>query len=122
MTWHTGVEVIGSTFGWIGLLYVIFRPIVWSSALIKELFPLMHYVGWIFIAFTWLNRAAWRDTGWQQLLDLVFIIAYLYLWWIFRNDGDDRWKKRRRKMLAKVKQVGRKLVVVPIPQPLPIKN
>lgn len=46
-----------------------------------------------------------------------FCLPFWILMWVQdynRDDDDDRWKKRRKRLAAKVKVVGRKLVVVPI--------
>jgi hypothetical protein len=51
--------------------------------------------------------------------DWVTLAINFWVWtdWYRHHDHDDRWKKRRKKALAKVKQVAGKLVVVPIPVP-----
>lgn len=41
--------------------------------------------------------------------------VWLCCWWVYKDtiDDDDRWKKRKKKVLDKVKRLGSKLVVVP---------
>ena len=43
-------------------------------------------------------------------------LPFWIIMWVqdYKDDHDDRWKKRRKKVLGKVKVVGRRLVVVPI--------
>jgi hypothetical protein len=56
-----------------------------------------------------------RHTGppWANALVTLF---YVGVWWLFRNTGDDDWRKRqRRRLAAKVKAAGHRLVVVPAP-------
>lgn len=58
-----------------------------------------------------------QDFDWYDPLLLVSNVA---LWWIFvvkDDDRDDRWKKRRKKATAKIKEVSGRLVVVPVPHP-----
>ena len=50
----------------------------------------------------------------------VFIPINVALWWFYivkDKDRDDRWKKRRKKATAKIKEVAGRLVVVPLPNP-----
>lgn len=50
-----------------------------------------------------------RD-GWDLVLFIIAVAAY----WFYKNiDKDDRWKRRKEKVLEKVEQVGSKLVSVP---------
>lgn len=39
----------------------------------------------------------------------------LFCWWVSRNwpDDDDRWRRRRRRLLARVQQLGSRLVITP---------
>jgi membrane protein implicated in regulation of membrane protease activity len=55
------------------------------------------------------------------LVDAICLVVNSWVWWDWyrRHDGDDQWKKRRKKALAKIKQVAGKLVVVPVPSPSP---
>lgn len=53
---------------------------------------------------------------WWDVLTSLINIWLNYDWWKNHNH-DDRWKKRRKKALSKVKQVAGKLVVVPVPTP-----
>lgn len=125
MTWHEIVQIAGAVSGWLGFIYIWARILLGRGgvpAICKELFPIMHYWGWPMNSLWCLHDAIWEAEGFMRGLNILFFFAYLGIWWIYRHDGDDRWKKRRKKALAKVKQVGRKLVIVPIPQPLPIKN
>jgi hypothetical protein len=46
----------------------------------------------------------------------IVLCQFVFEWWLWRiGKDDDRWKKRRRKAAAKVKELGGKLVVVPVP-------
>jgi hypothetical protein len=53
------------------------------------------------------------------LFDAICLVVNAWVWWDWcrNHDGDDRWKKRRKKAVAKVKQVAGRLIVVPIPAP-----
>lgn len=53
--------------------------------------------------------------------DYIFFPINLWIWWQIRenDDHDDRWKKRRKKVVSVVKVVAGKLVVVPLPGPSP---
>lgn len=55
------------------------------------------------------------DSTW----DWLALAVNFWVWtdWYRNHKDDDRWKKRRKKALSKVKQVAGKLVVVPIPAP-----
>ena len=47
-------------------------------------------------------------------LDMVFHVCYVLNWFLFKDvDDDDRWKRRRRKVLEKIRATDRGLVVVP---------
>lgn len=50
-------------------------------------------------------------TGWRVLVEILAVMA----WWAFKGEDDDRWKRRRKRVQAKIAQVGAKLVVVPAP-------
>lgn len=52
------------------------------------------------------------DPFWDTLT-LVFNSIWFYL--CLKDNKDDRWKRRKKKSLEKVKQLGGKLVVVPVP-------
>jgi len=60
----------------------------------------------------------WSAAGLFMGAVLFFLWAWLstvfYKEW--KNSDDDRWKKRRKKLKAKVKEVGGKLVVEPEPE------
>lgn len=59
-----------------------------------------------------------RHQSWGWIVwDVIVILMTFFVWIIIHNDKDkdDRWKKRRKKLAARVKQMGGKLVVVPIP-------
>lgn len=44
----------------------------------------------------------------------VLLLIGLGSWWLFRNEGDDDWRKRKREQAAsKVRAAGHRLVVVP---------
>lgn len=48
---------------------------------------------------------------------LIIYAAYMLMAILDKND---RWKKRRKKLAAKIKEVAGRLVVVPIPVPIPV--
>lgn len=53
-------------------------------------------------------------------LDSILWPVNVLVWWfsiVKDEDRDDRWKKRRKKVAEKVKEVAGKLVVVPVPSP-----
>lgn len=54
------------------------------------------------------------DGGWGMAFYPIVMLCDL-LWFLFIKDlgDDDRWKKRRKKAVAKVKEVAGRLVVVP---------
>lgn len=123
MTWHDWVTLLGSVSAWVGNIYIWSGWILGQKNPIKmELFPYMHRFGWPMCVAWCFHGAIWESTSWwHRPVNIFLALMYLGVWWIFKDDGDDRWKKRRKKMLAKIKQVGRRLVIVPIPQPQPIK-
>lgn len=48
--------------------------------------------------------------GWDVVFFMIAIAAY----WLYKNiDKDDRWQKRKEKIMEKIEQVGSKLAVVP---------
>jgi hypothetical protein len=47
-------------------------------------------------------------------LKSLFLLANAYWAWVAWYDRDDRWKRRRKRALAKVKEVAGRLVVVPV--------
>lgn len=54
-------------------------------------------------------------------LTLIWLIDVIWFW-LIKNDSDkdDRWKKRRKKAAARVKEVAGRLIVVPVPEPVPL--
>jgi hypothetical protein len=52
-----------------------------------------------------------RLLGWDSLLDACWLVD----WWLFKDEGDDRWKRRRAKLVAAIRRRGARLVVVPAP-------
>lgn len=44
----------------------------------------------------------------------LLLLCVLASWWASRHDHDDRWKKRRHRVTAKVAKIGAKLHVVPV--------
>lgn len=55
------------------------------------------------------------DSFWDRISTMVNVMIWLD--WLINHDDDDVWKKRRKKAVAKVKEVAGKLVVVPEPVP-----
>jgi hypothetical protein len=106
------VQGVGTLY-WIAYFMVRFMSLAHPSllALRKEM-----WWGMVYVAAPIANIGFWVEIDWW---DYVFGPINLLLWWdIWKHDDhDDRWKKRRKKALAKVKQVAGRLVVVPIPHP-----
>lgn len=48
-------------------------------------------------------------TGWN----IFFSASALALWWFVKDEGDDRWKRRRAKVTEKIARRGARLVVLP---------
>lgn len=44
----------------------------------------------------------------------IQIVAAYFCWHFLKDIGDDRWKRRRRKLSERVSRVGARLVVVPV--------
>lgn len=46
----------------------------------------------------------------------IVVPIRLWCWWMYRNDkdDDDRWKRRKEKLAAKISEVGGRLQVVPV--------
>lgn len=77
-----------------------------ASAIYSDMRPLMPPTAFfISISYFWdgnfFSAGLWLFNG--------FVVAIFYR----KGDDDDRWKRRRKKALAKVKAIGGKLVVVP---------
>lgn len=51
------------------------------------------------------QQATWADH--------LNTFCWAFHWWANRNDKDDRWKKRRTRLLETVQQTGARLTVVP---------
>jgi len=82
-------------------------PPGWAPTLVGMLkWPaLMCYV------WNWASDLADPEAG---MLNHAVGVLNLVVWWLYRNDGDDDWKKKMKKKLAeKVTRVGARLVVVP---------
>lgn len=110
-----GVLLIATAEYWIYLLAKLWFPghtralrseLWWTTSFISAPIALLNGL--------W---AAIQDFAWYDPIALAFNVL---AWWFFivkDNDKDDRWKKRRKKALARVKEVAGKLVVVPLPSP-----
>lgn len=59
-----------------------------------------------------LTKDVWGRPVLDGTLSYVLSVLMLFLWATSKDD-DDRWKRRRRKLSAKVAQSGSRLVVVP---------
>ena len=46
----------------------------------------------------------------------IYMVGNLFWWYVAWRDKDDRWKKRKAKVLARIREVAGRLVVVPLPQ------
>ncbi len=57
--------------------------------------------------------ASMNDNHTSAGISTFFGVLFLWLWW--KDDGNDRWKKTKKKLAEKVAQIGGKLQVVPNP-------
>jgi hypothetical protein len=48
--------------------------------------------------------------GWDGLYDACRVVN----WFFFKDEGDDRWKRRKAKLAEKIQRRGSRLVVVPV--------
>lgn len=48
--------------------------------------------------------------GWVQITDPCLILN----WFFFKDQGDDRWKRRRTRLSERVARLGARLVVIPV--------
>lgn len=55
------------------------------------------------------DAMAGRLLGWNAFFHGFALLA----WWIFKDEGDDRWRKRRKRIREKVARRGARLVVIP---------
>lgn len=78
-------------------LYHEIKPFYWPIALIHQI-----------------DR--WLDPNEHISIKIVGAILTFLTWQVFKNvDDDDRWKRRKQKLLEKVKVEAGKLVTVPVP-------
>ena len=90
------------------------------DALFKNLLPFM----WVLAALassTGLLSAAVDvrdDEIWNAIVDMVSALIWAHwtrIWWrLWKNDKDDTWKKRRRRIVEKIELVSGRLVPVPV--------
>lgn len=119
---NTFIGIVAITAGWVYTFYVwgwFFRWVsnnekLWrfGNHLCSEFRPFALFA----IPIDLLFELDMRVTGWSPLWNVITILLHgLYFWLCLKDNKDDRWKKRRKKAAEKVKQVGGKLVVVPVP-------
>ena len=85
-----------------------------GSNLRNELRPPILYFIMPLCLITITTVAIWGDDQVSVWLNRICLPFWVFMWIrIYKDDHDDRWKKRRKKIAAKVKVVGQKLVVVP---------
>jgi hypothetical protein len=87
-----------------------------TRALRSELWWTTSFVSGPLFLFGVLFQAIMDSSAW----DLLFLVFEALQWWFLvvkDKDRDDRWKKRRKKAMSKVKEASGRLVVVPIPAP-----
>lgn len=53
-----------------------------------------------------------HEPSWIRILGAL---AYVYWWYKLKDEGDDRWKKLRKKAKEKIVRLGSRLIVVPAP-------
>lgn len=51
------------------------------------------------------------DSAW--LLPIIWLVDLVWIYWARKLGDDDRWKKRRKKAAARVREVAGRLVIVP---------
>ena len=112
------------TYSWTSPFIKIF-PDSKPARLARELRPFA-WVFALFVAFNggviWTVRDA-VEKGWSGAGIALGAILFALWGWLahkyykeWKNSDDDRWKKRRKKLKAKVKEVAGKLVVEPEPE------
>ena len=118
MTTDAMLEIVSAFCAWAYTAWVMcwiarflgVRSRRWINWVFFELRPIAPF----FLLASYLLESVLRGNhgmGWR-----IFTLACgAYNWWASRGDkdDDDRWKKRRRKVAARVKQVGQRLAVVP---------
>ena len=78
----------------------------WTTAFISAPLCLLSWMTGMVVDFDW----------WDPIILLINILIW-WFWIVKDKDRDDRWKKRRKKAMAAIKEVGGKLVIVPLPHP-----
>jgi hypothetical protein len=88
------------------------RDTGWVRDIRSEFFPFRWYVTAVYV-FTDQVLAAHDGRSWWVMAPLyVGMITWCLL---MKNDDDDRWKRRRKRLSERVQAVGGKLVVAPSP-------
>lgn len=96
--------------GWLVLIQLTVTPalLLWAGACTIRSLGVRSRLA--FQLDSWGAELAWADM--PEGLQIFWAAVVLVCWAM--NDGDDRWKRRRRKLAEKVGQLGGKLVVVPV--------
>lgn len=102
-------QTITSPMGWVCIMYRWFpkymkEEIWWVTT--RICYPM-------FITAMVMN--AILEDGWTAWVARICLPVWIIMWvQDYKDDHDDRWKKRRKKLLARVQVQGRKLVVTPV--------
>lgn len=69
------------------------------------------YLSVVIVYITSLSVQGKMLNGWNIWSSFIWLVC----WWVYKNvlDDDNRWKKRKKKVLDKVRRLGSRLVVVP---------
>lgn len=89
----------------------------------REIYQTLLPVGWIASLICAVARVIIMMTPDHEISFWDYVLIAMYLWIArdayksWKRDGDGRWKKKLKSALARVKNVGHKLVVVVEPEP-----
>lgn len=105
------------TMAWSFRIWMRSHQKVWSAA--KNVCLELRVIMFVAIPADAWHYLSETHNGWfWRSIALVIYAGYLLAAIL---DKDDRWKKRRKKLLSKVKEVAGRLVVVPMPVPIPAR-
>ncbi len=84
----------------------------WNHRAVQEFYyNLRPFVPYGLVVFIALDTVIDRDPFQYLWLRVIIAVTMLFVW--FKSDGDDRWKRRRRRLARRVTVTGGKLAVVP---------
>lgn len=115
----TTIKVLEFLFGfvanlWLYAAFIIFVVRVAGGEPYQSIRTIFHELKPFYLPSTvigYIFGSTYRERdGW----DIVFFAVAVLSYWLYKNvDKDDRWQKRKEKLLEKVAQVGAKLAIVP---------